>query len=290
MLVFAACLGCSGASAQEAAQTLRSGFAAARERSTQDIFNRPLYLQSSETADRLQGEVYALIDFPYPVVRRVLERAERWCGILILHLNVQYCRASGTPALATLDTGFGRTFDQPLSQAYWVSFDYAVADSADDHLGIVLKAATGPLGTTDYRIEVEVLPYADRRSLLHLTYAYSYGAAAHVAMQVYLATIGSHKVGFSSVGTQADGASVLVGGVRGVVERNTLRYFLAIESYVGAESSPAPLRQMKRLQDWFTATERYARQLHEVEREAYIDMKLGQIKRQETEAPPLRQR
>ena len=54
-----------------------------------------------------------------------------------------------------------------------------------------------------------------------------------------LATLGRDKVGFSVVGRAADGRPVHVEGLRGAVERNTLRYYLAVESYLGALALPA---------------------------------------------------
>jgi hypothetical protein len=67
-----------------------------------------------------------------------------------------------------------------------------------------------------------------------------------------------------------------IGGVRGVVERNTMRYYLAIDSYLDA---PGPGQLDKRLGAWFDATEQYARQLHEVERNDYMDMKRHEFQR-----------
>ena len=61
--------------------------------------------------------------------------------------------------------------------------------------------------------------------------------------------------------------------MRGAVERNIMRYYLAIESFLGALSGSPQARFEKRLHDWFAASERYPRQLHEVEQGAYLDMK-----------------
>jgi hypothetical protein len=73
-----------------------------------------------------------------------------------------------------------------------------------------------------------------------------------------------------------------VGGMRGVVERNTMRYYLAIDTYLDSLSAPPPQRRDQRLQAWFEATERYPRQLHEVTREAYLRMKRDEVRRQES--------
>ena len=96
----------------------------------------------------------------------------------------------------------------------------------------------------------------------------------------YLATIGRDKVGFSIVGKAANGAPVYVDNLRGVLERNTMRYYLAIEAYLKAYSAPAPKQLEQRLNDWYAATERYPLQLHEMERNDYLAMKRREIARQ----------
>ena len=74
----------------------------------------------------------------------------------------------------------------------------------------------------------------------------------------------------------------MLGGMRGVVERNTMRYYLAIEAHLGALATPPPMQFQKRLHSWFTATEQYPRQLREVSRTAYFDMKRSEYLRQQT--------
>jgi hypothetical protein len=139
-----------------------------------------------------------------------------------------------------------------------------------------LTSADGPLGTSDYRIAVEAAPMDATHTMLHMSYAYGFGLAARVAMNVYLSTAGSDKVGFSVVGKDDDGKPTYVGGVRGLVERNTMRYYLAIDDYVAA---PAPAQLEQRLDTWFDATERYPRQLHELDKSDYLSMKRIEAKR-----------
>lgn len=275
-------------SATSAAKALRADFERVRQLAVPDGFDRPLYLQSIEAADRLQGDVYTLVDQPYTRLRQALVQAGPWCGILLLHLNMQYCRASGAAGHESLDAGLGRKFDQPLTELYWLRFDLAVQRAGDDYLQVLLQSASGPLGTHDYRIAVEALPWSEQQSLLHLRYGYSFGRTAGWAMQAYLATLGSGKLGFSKIGEQADGQAIRVGGLRGVLERNTMRYQMAIEAYLGSQALPPEARLAQQLQDWFSATERYPQQLHEIDREAYVSMKQRQALRQLSQAPPPR--
>ncbi len=129
------------------------------------------------------------------------------------------------------------------------------------------------------------MPLDARRSFLHLSYAYAYGMTARLAMQGYLGTVGRNKVGFSVTGHTADGRPVYIAGTRGVIERNTMRYYLAIEAYLGALSAPAAQQAEKRLNAWFDSVERYPAQLHEMERGEYLDMKHGEIARQQAQGP-----
>ena len=269
----------AGTAAAQDAATLRAGHTALREQLANNPFKRPLYIESSESSEGLKGEVHAVIEQPYGAVGPSLEGMDHWCEILILHLNVKDCQSSN--ATDTLTMMIGRKFDQPLADAYQLDFTYRIGTANADYLRVVLNAAAGPLGTKNYAIVLEAVPLDEKRTFVHMSYAYDFGMAARLAMQVYLATIGRNKVGFSIVGQRADGKPAYITGVRGVVERNTMRYYLAIEAYLGAIGLPAAERLDKRLNDWFAAIERYPLQLHEMERNEYIEMKHHEVRRQQ---------
>lgn len=241
-----------------------------------NAFQRPLHLESTQTSGDLQGDVYAVVEQPYATVVQSLQRPEQWCEVLILHLNVKGCHAEPGPRLAV---SVGKKTAQALDDAYEVAFDYRVAAAGSDYLRVGLDADKGPLGTNHYRIAFEAAPLDERRSFVHLSYAYAYGMAARLAMQGYLATVGRDKVGFSVTGRDGRGQPVFVTGMRGVVERNTMRYYLAIDAYLGSLGLPPGEQLPKRLADWFAATERYPRQLHEVERSEYLAAKREEANR-----------
>ena len=277
--VFCALTGMPQAHAQDAA-ALKARNAALRVQLASNQFHRPLYLESIETPGNLRGEIYAPIERPYAEVGPALQRMDQWCDILILHLNVKSCRASTPTAGDTLSLRIGRKADRPLAEAYPFELFYKVVAGEPDYLQAVLNAEKGPLGTRRYRVVLEVVKLDVGRSFLHLSYSYDYGKAARLAMQSYLAMFGRAKMGFSIVGSKADGQPVHIGGMRGVIERNTMRYYLAFESYLGSLSVPAQEQLEKRLNDWYTGVERYPVQLHELERGEYIAMKRKEVQRQ----------
>jgi hypothetical protein len=266
--------------AQDGAAGLRAKHAELQSALASNQFRSPLYLLSSESADSVSGSIYAVIAQPFATAAQALERPAAWCEILFLHQNTKYCRPSPGVKNPTLNVVIGKKYDQPLEDAFRVDFAFGVPVKSADYLQVVLNADKGPLSTRNYRILFEAVPLDAARTFIHLSYSYNYGLAGKLAMQFYLGTAGSDKVGFTVVGKQSDGTPEYVGGMRSVVERNTMRYYLAIESLLGALSLPPQQRIDKTLRDWYAATERYARQLHEMDQAEYLAMKRREYQRQ----------
>ena len=284
LIAFGLAAGFAPAQAQDA-NTLRAKHDSLREKLANNPFQRPLVLESVQSSGDPKGEVYAIVDQPFGVVGPALQGMDHWCDLLILHLNVKGCSSAGKPPAEVLSLIVGRKFDQPLDEGYRVDFAYAMPAASADYLRVQMAADSGPMGTRNYRLALEATPLDDARSFVHMSYAYAYGGAARFAMQAYLATAGRDKIGFSVVGKTEEGKSIYIDGVRGVVERNTMRYYLAIEAYLGAISAAPGEQQEKRLRDWFAATERHAAQLHEMGRDEYLKMKRNEVQRQHANAP-----
>jgi len=267
------------ASAQDAA-TLRARQGTMQDKFASNQFGRPLVLESAQTSGELKGDVYAIVEHPFAMVQQALQSPEHWCDILILHLNVKRCRAGGgTPKMLNLNVG--RKFDQPIEDAYQLNFNYGVVAATPEYLQVRLSADEGPLSTKNYRIQVEAVPLDARRSVIHMSYAYGYGFAARVAMETYLSTLGSQKVGFTVLERKPDGKPVYQSGVLGLLERNTMRYYLAIDAYLSAYALPAAEQAEWRIREWYASTERYAEQLHEMEQNEYLEMKRKEMRRQQ---------
>lgn len=265
----------------QSAARLYAHHASLNDRLRHNPFRRALSINSSESPTDLKGEIHALIDYPFATVSASLDDAESWCDVLILHINTKYCHATAGAENTHLMVRIGRKTPQPLKDATPIEFTYRVTAATASFLEIRLIAPEGPLGTRNLRIELQAVPVGSGQTLLHLSYAYDYGMAGRLAMQGYLSTLGSGKVGFTQIGPNGD-APEYVGGMRGLVERNTMRYYLAIDAYLGSLASPPSVQLQKRLQSWFSATEQYPRQLHEVNWTAYLEMKQGETLRQQT--------
>lgn len=245
-------------------------------------FKRELYLNSMESSHDLKGEIYAVVDYPFATVNQALNNPAHWCDVLILHINIKYCHAYENKTATTLSVNLGKKNEQPLADTYRVDFNYQEIITTPDYFALELNAENGPLNTHDYRIWVEATPIKGGRTFLHFTYAYAFGLAGRLAMQGYLSTVGSDKVGFTVTGKLPDGNPSYIKGVRGVVERNTMRYYLAIDAYLTELNTPSNQQMEQRLQSWYRSTEEYPRQLHEVELSEYLTMKRDEYERQQT--------
>jgi len=237
-----------------------------------NAFGRPLHVESSENGGAQKGAIHAVLEQPFERVGPALMRAAQWCEVLILQANIKNCGPSGAGGEGVA-IFVARKPSDALERAYRVDLRYSVPAAGADYLQVALDAAEGPFGTTDYRIRVEATPLDGMRTFLHLAYSYTLQSTARMGMGMYLATSGRSKVGFSVVERAADGRPVYVGGVRGVVERNTMRYYLALEAYLGTLELPASEQVEERLRAFHAALERYPRQLHELELDEYLDIK-----------------
>jgi hypothetical protein len=250
----------AGSAQADDAADLRARHAALKEQLANNPFAQPLHVESNASGGAHKGQIYAVLERPYRVVAPALARPEDWCQILTLQVNVKRCRADQSgQALAAFITRKAR---DAIASAHRVEFRYEPTTTSADYLRVALSASSGPMGTHDYQIVLEAAPLDPRRTFMHMSYAYTLGSVARLAMKSYLAGAGRDKRGFS-----------VDGGERGVVERSAMRYYLAVEAYLESLAAPAEQRLEARLRNWYGAIARYP-QLHEaVGAEEYVEMK-----------------
>lgn len=235
-------------------------------------FGAPIYLESSEVENSLRVEMYGIINHPFGAVRDALQSPGNWCDITSLHLNIKSCtwRKAADQWLVTLYSG--RKQYQPPADAYPLIFKFTVLAQQPTYLAVALSADQGPLRTRDHRIRLEAAPLDKSRTLVHFSYFYSHGKVARMAIKTYFATLARDKVGFSVVSGQS-GNPVYIAGVRGAIERNAVRYYLAVETYMDTLNYPEVQRFEQRINLWYDLTARYPRQLKESEKTEYIAIK-----------------
>ncbi|KQU91129.1 hypothetical protein ASC78_19325 [Variovorax sp. Root318D1] len=261
----------NSASASAAADALRAAHQRMSGKLARSSFGRPIQLDSQETPTGLQGDIHAVVDHPLPAISAALKQSSHWCELLALHVNNRRCRTGTTPQGQDMLTLFVvRRYDKPVEQAFELPFVYRVASATPEYLSVEMNAASGPLGTSNYRVTLEAVALDDRRSFLHFSYSYDHNMMVRMATQAYLATFGRDKVGFTVEGKGADGQPEYIRGLRGLVERNAMRYFLTLDAYL---SSGAGASAERRERAWFAAAQQYPRQLHEIDLDTYLAIK-----------------
>jgi hypothetical protein len=251
-------------------RTLHALHAASVEQLRNSPFGRPLWIASTEADGRPEGEIRAVVDHPFTDVEALADPAH-WCELLTLLPNIRRCRAAADDRQLTLC--FARRFDEPPGETRPVRFDLRTQAARGTHLDVVLQAAKGPLGTSDYRVELGAVPVDNDRVFLRVRYGYAYGLSARLATNSYLATRGRDKVGFTVVGSDKAGAPEYIGGLRGAVERNAMRLYLAVDAYLAALDEPVAQRRDRSLRTWLDAIARHPQQLAEDDRTAYLEAK-----------------
>lgn len=255
------------------AQALRERFAGIKADASSP-FDLPLHLTSSEQGNRLRGDIHSRLDHRFAAVRDALRQPAGWCEIMILHPNVKGCRSA---AGASADSG---TVEVRIGRAeHAVAFAFRIARATDDYFDVRLDAPSGPAGTSDYRIRVEAAPAGDA-TLLHLAYSHGFGTQAKLAMDAYFNTFGRDKVGFSTTGRDANGNPQYVRDLRGGLERNAMRYYLAIRSYLEVLAVAPGDRMEQGLRKFVAYTERWPLQLKEAP--DFVDVKRRDIARMDS--------
>lgn len=265
--------GDSGNANSNASGALPQRLEALRPQLARSPFGRPLVLQSNNADAAPQGDVYAVVDHPIGEVVQALGKPAQWCGVLLLQTNVKRCGADE----GALEVGVTRKYTDTPDSAQPMRFAWQQRAATPMHLSVELHAASGPLGTSNYRLRFEAVPAGPQKSFVHLSYGYEAGIAARFATSAYLSTSGRDKVGFTVTGKDGQGKPLYVGGMQGVAERNTMRYFLAIDAYLDTAALPPGERVERRLREFHAALEKYPAQLHETQLDEYLALKRREV-------------
>jgi hypothetical protein len=257
--------------ADGAADAMHALYAESRERMAASAFPDPVHVTSTEASGRLQADIHSLVAHPFDTVATAFADAAQWCNVLLLQPNVRQCQAA--KGGEGLTVRFGRRFDQPVADAQPIDFSFDATRDGGRFLRARLRADRGPVGTRDHLVVLEAVPVDDGQTFLHLQFSQSHGFGARVAARAYLATSGRDKVGFSTAGTRRDGSPEYIGGMRGAVERNAMRYYLGVDAVLGVQTLPPTRRFEASLGQWLDAIEQYPLQLAEDDRDAYAAAK-----------------
>ena len=213
----------------------------------------------------------AVLYFPQTIdeIADALTKTRFWCEILPLHINIKACTYS--PGGGQITVYMGRKFYQEPDEAHQLTYEFETTRDGD-YFSAVALADKGPLGTSDYHIDFEVVAAGDRSfGRIHVSDHQSWTSSN--AMRLYLSTKGKKKEGISIVDHDDSGSPIYSKGVPAVAERNLLRYYFAFAAFFGsADTTDDAARHNAQLEYWFENTEEFP-QLHELEKDEYLDEK-----------------
>jgi hypothetical protein len=239
-------------------------------------FSLPLVIESYEWGDRVHVDVYGIFDYPFASISNSLKVPSNWCDIVFLHPNIKACTYRELPDnwLLTFYPG-SKEYHFPEEKRH-VKYHYRVVAQQQGYLDINLIADAGPFGTKDHRMRFEALPLDGKRTYVHVSYSYSDSAVLRLATKIYFASLGRGKVGFTVTGTDSDGNPVYIGGPRGALERNAVRYYFAIQSFMNTLNYPEESRFSMRISEWHDRTTRFRRQLFDLDKTEYLSFKTAE--------------
>ena len=247
-----------------------------RPRLAQSPLRRGLVLDSTELSDRTSGDIYAVLDIPLARLEQVNRDPVRWCEILLLLSNSKNCTSGADSGGSMLRLQIGTKGPQDLSSTTAMDFHFSGPKAQAAMLETLLRAESGPLGTQDGTLRVRAIALPNEQTFVHLHYSYRSSVSGRFATALYLQTLGRGKVGFSMDG----GSGSFVGGVRGIIERNTMRYFMGLGCALQFATTDSPSQRFDHMAAcWYDETQRYATQLYEMPRADYLEMKRAEYAR-----------
>ncbi|AHE98967.1 hypothetical protein THITH_12670 [Thioalkalivibrio paradoxus ARh 1] len=246
------------------------------ERIDASPLDAPIAVDSTDDDSSLRGEIQAAVDESFGAVSEALGSAGNWCEIIFLHLNVKACVFEQRDSGASLRIYIGRKEFETPDDVMGLDLDFEVIEATEHRLEIGLHGDDGPHGTRDFAMDLTAVPIDGSHTLLEFRYSLGIGGATRLAMDIYLGTAGADRVGFSR-----DEDGELIGGLRGMIERNVMRFYLALQTFLETREVPESERLQARLERWFELTERYAEQLRELDRDTYLSQKAREREQQD---------
>lgn len=268
-----------------ASLTLHSNPAQAGHNELRDIYTQikpaldnnaygiPVYVNSRDENNTMTGVIYGVIHHPFETVSQSVQSAANWCAIAPQHLNIKACTYQQIKNHCQLTFYSGRKFYEKADDVDQLAYRFNINEQTKNFIHISLTADDGPAGTSHYRLYVKAIPLDKTSSFIYFSYSYQYNFITSIGMGTYLATLGRGKVGFSITGKDEKGNPVYVDGVRGIIERNSVRYYLAIQSYLDTLHIKPEDRFTARITKWFDLTEQHHLQLHEMGKKEYLGYK-----------------
>jgi hypothetical protein len=257
-------------SAEQVGQRFAGYYKELQEAGQYGPFGLPLAVRSEAREDRVSAEIRGVLDHSFQKLVGLLTRPVSWCDFVSLTPNIKACtfQEDGRQAVLTLYIGW-RGYRSPEASSPQV-YQFVVRARQPEYAAISVTATQGLLGTRAHQFDMEAAAVAGK-TVFVLRSSYEPSALSRTVTTVYLTTLGRDKIGFTRV--PHDGGSGYVRGIQGMIERNVMRYYLALKAFLDTQGPPNSEQFETRISTAYDLMESYAAQLHLMEKAEYLDIK-----------------
>jgi hypothetical protein len=261
------------AAADSAAGDLRDAYQEFRQQHGMLAPDINLSIHTRNKGSRIWTEVYGTVHGKFTTVSQALLGSRGYCEFLPPLFNLKSCVSARVDGRDLIRFYVGSKHYTSMLRTILIVAELQRVSERPDYVHVRLASVDAASTKYGYRIDIEVVPFGDDVLARVRTY-YNPDRLTRIAVSTYLHTVGENKVGFTRVAVAGQDKTAYVGGMSGVIERNTVRAFMAMQAYLDTVDAPLAGRYSERLQRWFALTDRFRRQLHELGRREYISVKM----------------
>jgi len=253
-------------------ETLVQQYLAASQRSPGLAKGLPIHLFTRQEKHRLTVKLVGLMPYSYTEVASVLSQPQSYCEFLPLMFNVKSCIvAEQSPQTQIRYYVAGKHYNPPLT-SFRINSIYRLLQYKGDFLSVNLESDEDSLGSSQYRVELRAIPY-NGQTLISVNSLYAPGRLTRMATYTYINVFARNKPGFTLVKQEGDAKPSPITGFPAIIERSSVRAYLALKSLLTNRYLRPEQQFEARLQTWYDLNSPYDKQLYELDRNQYLDIK-----------------
>jgi len=231
----------------------------------------PIYLETVQKEKVLNVNLLGLFPFKFSDVAEVVARPASYCEFLPLMLNVKSCVITEiNPVTRMKFYVAGKHYTPPLA-SYRIHAVFRLVDRTSEKIRIRLESEEDSAGKTGYDVDLVAIPL-EGQTLLYLKSRYAPGRVTRMATNTYVNVFAHDKPGFTEI-QKPGGEKKLITGFPAVIERSSVRAYLALKAYMINFHLPPAKRFEACLGTWYDLNRPYKKQLYELERDEYLQIK-----------------
>jgi len=232
----------------------------------------PIYLKTEQEKNVLNVRLLGRFPFKFSEVADVLARPASYCDFLPLLFNVKSCVITEfSPVTRIKFYVAGKHYASPLA-SYRIQSVFSLVERTDKKIRIRLDSNDNSSGKNGYNVDLVAIPM-NSETLLYLKSRYAPGRVTRMATYTYIKVFAHNKPGFTEIIEPGTHAKKLITGFPAVIERSTVRAYFALKAYLLNIKVPKSGRYDACLKTWYDLNAPYKKQLYELGRDQYLEIK-----------------